>query len=209
MGDKLFFKQVREFDDLASKLILTSAKNGFFNINGNNSSIGVRGSDEKIVFEAIKKAGEDYTYKPTFVDPSCGQGIPLVLSAKMGYDTYGSDIENGIVKITNKLILNLEKKNVIPKGNIKKIIQGDLLDLKTYNSLGVDFSDVDIFYNYTFRSIQKHFFHLFSDSAKQGAKLIHIPGYKKIKRNSLLDLMDNIELFYEHPENIYQIYTKK
>ncbi len=208
MDKELFFKQVKEFDKMAAKLTLAAARNNFFVLNSNNSSIGVRWLNEKILFDAIEKAGKGLD-KPTFVDPCCGYGVSLVFGAKLGYEVYGSDIENMMVKVADKMTSNLEKYGIIPEGNIKKITVGDMLDLKNYISLGVGFSEVDIFYDYTFRGMQEKFFHLFSDSAKKGAKLVHVPGYKKMKRDSLLDLMGNIELNYEHPDNIYQIYTKK
>ena len=55
MDKELFFKQVKEFDKMAAKLTLAAARNNFFVLNSNNSSIGVRWLNEKILFDAIEK----------------------------------------------------------------------------------------------------------------------------------------------------------
>ena len=68
----------------------------------------------------------------------------------------------------------------------------------TYNSLGVSFSDVDIFYLYALRGTHEKFIPKFSELAKSGSHLINVPGFKPIKRKSLFK--DNIELIHQGPE---------
>ena len=203
MADETFFNQVRQYDKMALNLLMSARVNGHIIMGANNPSTAVTNSE--VIFEAIKKAGEKYDTQPIFLDPGCGYGVPLVLAAKAEYKTYGIDKENTLINLTKTLTNHLKKQSII-NGNIENLVCGDMFKDSTYCSLGVSFSEVDIFYLYALRGIHEKFISNFLESAKSGAHLINIPGFKSKKMKYLFQ--DNAELIHQGSKNKYQIYRK-
>ena len=205
MADKKFFNQLRQYDQMALNLSINAAVNNQFSINANTPSSAVL--ELESIFEVIRESGKEYNKSPKFLDPGCGYGIPLVLAAKAGYETYGIDKERTMVNITKVLTNNLKEKSII-NGNIQNIVCGDMFEPLTYDTLGINFNDIDIFYLYALRSIHEDFLPKFSKSAKSGSHLINLPGFKERKREFLFENIKNIKLILQGPDNGYQIYRK-
>ncbi|MBC8500747.1 MAG: class I SAM-dependent methyltransferase [Nanoarchaeota archaeon] len=166
--------------------------------------------DDYNLMQAMIKARDDVNEIHKFVDPCCGDGFSLILANKVGYNAYGVEIENALVDIANENITEARRAGLIPINDVVEVTQGDMFNLSSYESLGISFADIDVFYLYALESMKMDFFKQFSQEAKLGSKLILVPGLKENRTQSLLDsLSGSIGMFYKEPtEGMYQIYQK-
>ncbi|MAG39097.1 hypothetical protein CMO90_03320 [Candidatus Woesearchaeota archaeon] len=140
----------------------------------------------------------------------------MLISANIDYDTYGIEIDSNVKSLADKVIKIAEEQNLILKKSIN-VYQGNMFNLESYEQTGKKFDDFNIFYLYALRGSQEKFIPLYSEKAKQGSKLIIVPGFKKSKKEAMLKKYYNLEIFFEKKEDssyelahsFYQIYEKK
>ncbi|MFH1770626.1 MAG: DNA adenine methylase [archaeon] len=147
-----------------------------------------------------------------FVDPCCGDGSSLILAKKAGYDVFGIDIQNALVNIAKENIDVAMSKSLIPINGIVNVKQGDMFNMNSYESVGVSFNRVDVFYLYSMPRHTNKFFKQFVDYAKHGAKIISVPGMDFASVDRLyndLDVHGNLTTDYQDRENLTFLTFKK
>lgn len=138
--------------------------------------LGVVENEE--VVEALEYAKQGMVEKPKFLDPGCGSGFAVILASQIGYDSYGIDLEKGLVELAEDNV-NLSGQKGFDTSNIKNIVQGDLSQNKAYDSLRTSFSDIDVFFTYFTRGDILPFLDKYEKEAKPGSKAILVPHYSE------------------------------
>jgi len=204
-----FFDKLQEIQNESIDFIVEARSKGLFEPNW-QFPYYVGAINNNNLMKAMKYAIKDIKGTKNFVDPCCGDGFSLILANKVGYNAYGVEIENALVDIANENISEARRAGLIPINGVVEVTQGDMFNLSSYESLGISFADVDVFYLWALESMREDFFKQFSEHAKDGSKIILVSGLKENRTQSLLDsLSGSIGMFYKEPtEGIYQIYQK-
>ncbi|MHA2099475.1 MAG: hypothetical protein ACW99A_12420 [Candidatus Kariarchaeaceae archaeon] len=82
----------------------------------------------------------------TFLDAGSGDGRIVALASLLGFDAYGIELNRLIYESSLQIIEELVKKKIITK--IPHLICGNIINSSSYTSLGNDFKNFHIIFNF-------------------------------------------------------------
>ncbi len=128
------------------------------------------------LLEEIKTSGQ-VPENCQFLELGSGNGAVTILAASAGFDSYGMDINEDLVCLSERFLEQIKRGGLVPDSLPCKFVAGDYSAEKreAYNVLGIKFSEIDVFYAFnTFEELKK-IYEMFKEHAKDSARLIH-PG---------------------------------
>ncbi|MBU1202095.1 MAG: class I SAM-dependent methyltransferase [Nanoarchaeota archaeon] len=206
-----FFAELKELQAKSIESILKARTKNEFEPNYQFPyHIGV--INDFYLLEAIYHATKGFDGTQNFIDPCCADGFSLILANKAGCNAYGLEIESALVDVAKKNIKTAQEKDLIDESYEMKVAQGDMFNLGAYKKLGKKFDEYDLFYLYALKSNETPFLKQFSESAKDGAKIIIVPEIKERKEGYILNELRNLQPLSEEKQGVrrfYKIYEKR
>lgn len=83
-----------------------------------------------------------------FLDAGSGDGRICAIASLLGLQSYGIEYNQDILKASIQNMKNLLEKEILTVDNVPKLTQGDFLETNPYQSLALEFSKIDIFFNF-------------------------------------------------------------
>lgn len=131
-----------------------------------------------------------------FLDAGCGDSRSLAVASLFGFDAYGIDLDENLIKTSEKASNDLYGNKIIP---LKfKVVKGSFNHDRPYKKLGISMNDLD----YILHSINSmslfDYMDKFSKEAKSKAKLILLGGPFISEFKSDIDKYDNLSMSEVH-----------
>ena len=104
----------------------------------------------KHVYLALQELKDDLLFdSQTFIDAGSGDGRICAIASLMGLESYGIEYNGDVAQASFENIQQLKNMGIFTNGVAPpKIVQGDFLEESTYQKLGIEFSNINIIFNF-------------------------------------------------------------